>query len=181
MVIAFVGMPGSGKSSAIKIVQNNFAYPSVYFGGVVLDYLKDNNLPITQTNEKQARELLRKQYGFHAMAVLSLDKILSLQQKNGITLIDGLYSFSEYEYLQKHINNLVLVAIHTNRPIRYQRLQQRKVRPLSIQQATDRDVAEIKNLEKGGPIAIADYHLLNNTNFDNFSQNVINTINNLVK
>jgi len=36
-------------------------------------------------------------------------------------------------------------------------------RPATRQQAIARDYAEIENIEKGGPIAMADYYILNVT------------------
>jgi dephospho-CoA kinase len=37
----------------------------------------------------------------------------------------------------------------------------RPERPLTFQEAQERDITEIENVEKGGPIAFADYALLN--------------------
>ena len=45
--------------------------------------------------------------------------------------------------------------------IRHHRLTKRPVRPLTTSEATTRDWAEIENLEKGGPIAIADHYIMN--------------------
>lgn len=45
--------------------------------------------------------------------------------------------------------------------MRYKRLITREVRPLTLEQAKNRDVAEIEKLNKGGPIAIADYIIVN--------------------
>ena len=44
---------------------------------------------------------------------------------------------------------------------RYRRLANRKIRPLSEAEAMSRDIAEIENLHKGGPIALADYLIVN--------------------
>ena len=65
----------------------------------------------------------------------------------------------------------------TNSGVRKQRLSSREVRPLTPEQVDSRDKAEIENLEKGGPIAKADYFILNNSleiklekQFGNFMQ-----------
>jgi dephospho-CoA kinase len=39
----------------------------------------------------------------------------------------------------------------------------RPERPFNTQEIQERDRSEIENLEKGGPIAMADYYLLNNS------------------
>ena len=46
--------------------------------------------------------------------------------------------------------------------LRYARLADRSERPLTAEEAQRRDYQEIENLEKGGPIALADFTLLNN-------------------
>jgi dephospho-CoA kinase len=56
-----------------------------------------------------------------------------------------------------------VVAIYTARSVRYARLSQRAERPLSFEEAELRDYAEIENVEKGGPIAMADYTLVNDS------------------
>jgi dephospho-CoA kinase len=57
---------------------------------------------------------------------------------------------------------LIVLAITTNSSVRYQRLATREFRPLTYEQARSRDISEIENLEKGGPISIADYYIDNN-------------------
>ena len=42
-IIAFVGMPGAGKSSAVDYLTKK-GYPKVYFGGVILQAVKDSGL-----------------------------------------------------------------------------------------------------------------------------------------
>jgi len=47
-----------------------------------------------------------------------------------------------------------------------QRMANREVRPLMPEQVDQRDWAEIENIEKGGPIAIADYFVHNDKDLD---------------
>jgi dephospho-CoA kinase len=56
---------------------------------------------------------------------------------------------------------MYVVAVIASRSIRYERLARRPVRRLSPEEAELRDFAEIEKLEKGGPIAVADYVILN--------------------
>ena len=75
---------------------------------------------------------------------------------------DGLYSWTEYTYLQRAFpRQLYVMAIIAPRGLRHQRLAQRPERPLTPAEALDRDYAEIENVEKGGPIAIADHYIMN--------------------
>ena len=41
------------------------------------------------------------------------------------------------------------------------RLSKRKIRPLTEEEARSRDISEIENLHKGGPIAMADFLVVN--------------------
>lgn len=50
-IIAIVGMCGSGKSVACDILEEK-GYKKVYFGGVTMDKLKEENLSVTPENEK---------------------------------------------------------------------------------------------------------------------------------
>jgi len=125
--------------------------------------LKKRALPVSPENEKEVREDLRRQYGMAAFAVLSLPEIRSLYEKGADVYIDGLYSWEEYKVLNTQFGSaLSLWAINTDKELRYRRLERRKQRPLTIAEAAARDIAEIENLQKGGPIAFADYTLQNN-------------------
>ena len=113
------------------------------------------------------REELRQTHGMGAFAILSLPKIEELLLSGKRVLIDGLYSFSEYKILtEKYGDGLLVLAIFTPRELRYERLARREVRPLSRAQAVSRDYAEIENIEKGGPIALADYTIANDGSKD---------------
>lgn len=160
-VIALVGLAGSGKSEAGKVLQA-LGYTVVYFGGAVLEEVRRRGLEVTAENEREVREDLRRQHGMAAMAILKLPEIERVQAQGAKVAVDGLYSFAEYELLRERLGHrLKLIAIHTPRALRYQRLAARVVRPLSPEQIDQRDYFEIKNLDKGGPIAIADVHLVN--------------------
>jgi dephospho-CoA kinase len=97
-----------------------------------------------------------------AFALLSLPKIEALLGDGKRVLIDGLYSFSEYKILkEKYGDSLLAIAVFTPRALRYERLARREERPLTIEEAVSRDHSEIENIEKGGPIALADYTIVN--------------------
>ncbi|CAK0774830.1 conserved hypothetical protein [Gammaproteobacteria bacterium] len=157
--LALVGMPGSGKSVVTEYLQKQ-GFQRIYFGDRVLNEVKTRGLVLSPENERLVREEMRREHGMAIMAMLSLPVIRSAQGK---VVIDGLYSFSEYRLLRQELGkDLVLIAVVATRVLRYSRLSTRPVRPLTPMQAEERDLAEIEHLEKGGPIAIADYTLLNN-------------------
>ena len=159
--VAVVGMCGSGKSVLCSYF-TDLGWSSVYFGGVAVNELKKNGIPVNEANERQIREQLRRDLGMGAFAIILKDEIFDKLSRGNVVL-DGLYSWSEYVILKELLgDNLIVVAVVTNSGIRKQRLANRPVRPLTAEMVDSRDIAEIENSEKGGPIAKADYYIMNN-------------------
>lgn len=161
-IIAFVGLAGSGKSTAVEYLTEQ-GYPKVYFGGVILDEVKKRGLELTQANEQPIREELREKEGKDFVVKRIITQIHDLVAAGQHRIIaDGLYTWTEYKTLKHEFpGELTVVAVTAPRHMRHHRLAQRPVRPLTEGEATQRDWAEIENLEKGGPIAIADFYVSN--------------------
>lgn len=161
-ILAFVGMPGAGVSSAVAHITAN-GHPRVYTGGVVYDEMRAQNIEITAESQRQFREEARQKHGdeyFMQKSVEQMENLIKAGQK--YIVLDGLYSWSEYRYLKREFpGELTVVAIVAPRKLRHRRLAQRPERPFTEQEATSRDWAEIESLEKGGPIAIADHFIVN--------------------
>ena len=90
--------------------------------------------------------------------------------ENNNVVLDGLYSWDEYKILKSELDNLMVIAIICDKKIRYDRLATRGFRPLTNEEASNRDVSEIENLAKGGPIAYADYYINNNGSIEEYYQ-----------
>ncbi len=159
--LALVGMPGSGKTLCAKHLEARGFY-QFRFGGIVVDEVVRRGLPITPENERIVREEFRKNEGMDVMAKRALPHLYAALETHPVIVIDGLYSFSEYKTLHTEFDSgLIVVAIISSRLKRYERLTKRGERPLTLAEAEERDFLEIERLEKGGPIAMADYTLLN--------------------
>jgi dephospho-CoA kinase len=170
-VISVVGMTGSGKSEVAAIFQT-IGFVPVRFGDVTDEEVKKLGLPLTEENERPVRERLRKEHGMAAYAILSRPRI-DAALKNSNVVVDGLYSWEEYLYLKKvYKDNFIVVAVYASPRTRYKRLGMRKVRPLTPEQAASRDRAEIENLNKGGPICMADYTILNEASVEKMVQQI---------
>lgn len=178
-IICIVGMTGAGKSTvADELVKEGFAY--LRFGQITLDKIKEKDLKVNEANEKQIREDLRKEYGMEAFALLNIPKIDTLLKKSNV-VIDGLYSWSEYKILkEKYSDSLYVIAVYAPPKLRYKRLKNRSVendekkrfRLLTKKEAKARDFAEIENIEKGGPIAMADFTILNTGTIEELKEKV---------
>jgi dephospho-CoA kinase len=173
-IIAVVGMTGSGKSViADELVRKGYKF--LRFGQITLDLVKERGLEPTEENERPIREEVRSKHGMGAYAILNIPKIDDLIRSDNV-VVDGLYSWSEYKILkEKYGNSLAVIAVYAPPDLRYQRLGERKLeqadqalrnRPASKEAAQARDHAEIENVEKGGPIAMADYTLINTGNVE---------------
>lgn len=164
IVLAFVGMPGAGKSEAASYLATK-GIPFVRFGNLTDEAVKEAGLPLTPENERMMREKIRQELGMGAYAIKAKPKIDALLETHDIIAIDGLYSWEEYTYLKQQFPFLTLIHIYAQPNKRYERLSQRPIRPVPLEKCYTRDVAELEKLNKGGPIAIADY-LIENNNHD---------------
>lgn len=161
LILAFVGMPGTGKTEASVYLEKK-GIPFVRFGELTDEGVKEMGLPLVPENEKIFREKIRREFGMGAYAIKAKPKIDALLKNHDVIILDGLYSWEEYTYLKKKFVNLILVNIYAEPTVRYKRLFERHVRPVSLTEARNRDIAELEKLNKGGPIAIADYLIENN-------------------
>ena len=90
-------------------------------------------------------------------------------------MLDGLYSWTEYKILRKEWpTEMTVVAITVPKALRRKRLAERPDRPFDAKASAERDRSEIENLEKGGPIAIADYYVDNSGTIPEFHERFAN-------
>ncbi len=166
-VIAIVGMAGAGKTRAATFF-NEKGFDVFRFGSVIDDGLKEEGLPWTAENNEYYREKIRKELGMAAVAIKMMPKIKDALSQDRKIVLDGLYSWEEYIYLKKEMSNLLLLCIYASPKIRYERLSLRKERTFTMDESRERDIKELENLNKGGPIAIADCLIKNETTGEDF-------------
>lgn len=168
-IVAIVGMCGSGKSVASDILVER-GWKKVYFGGVTMEKLQEEGLEVNPANEKMMRERLRAELGMGAYAKILLPRIKEYAEE-GDTVLDGLYSWDELKILREELGDRInVVAIVVDRKLRYDRLNIRDYRPLTDEEALHRDLSEIENIAKAGPIAHADYYILNNGSIEEYAK-----------
>ena len=172
-IIALVGLAGSGKSSAVEYLTEK-GFPKIYFGGVIYKAMDEAGIEKTWDNQQQFREEIRRREGkdFVIKRVIKNIHDLINAGQNKIVL-DGLYTWSEYKFLKHEFpGQVVVIAIVTPKYLRYQRMAKRIERPMQPHEVDQRDWSEIENLEKGGPIAIADYFIINNGSLEQLHQKI---------
>ena len=171
IVVSIVGMTGAGKTEVAKVFEEN-GFTRIRFGDVTDDEIGERGLELNEKNERYIRELLRKQHGMAAYAKLNQPRINSALTHSDV-VIDGLYSWEEYTFLKAYYGEgFYVVAVWASPRTRYERLTVRLDRRLELEEAMSRDRAEIENINKGGPIAMADFTIINESSVKNLKTEV---------
>jgi len=164
-VVSIVGMAGSGKSEVAMVFEKD-GFKKVRFGDITDEEIKNRGLELNEGNERYGRQQLRKEHGMAAYAKLNLPKIDSLLKSSDV-VVDGLYSWEEYILLKEcYGERFSVVAVWASSATRHKRLANRAERPLTLEEAASRDKAEIENSNKGGPIAVADFTIINEASLE---------------
>lgn len=164
-IVAIVGMNGSGKSEVARAFEEH-GFRRIRFGDITDREIARRGLPLNEESERTIRQLLRKEHGMDAYAKLNLPFIDEALRHSPV-VIDGLYSWDEYKLLKERYGaDLILVAVYASPKTRQSRLPMRKVRPLTPAESLSRDYNEIEKLGKGGPIAMADFTLINESSIE---------------
>ena len=164
-MVSIVGMAGAGKSEVAKIFEKH-GFKKVRFGDITDEEIKNRGLELNEENERYIRQQLRKEHGMAAYAKLNLPRIDS-SLKSSDVVVDGLYSWEEYTLLQEcYGEKCSTIAVWASPATRHERLANRAERPLTPEEAASRDKAEIENINKGGPIAMADFTIINEASLE---------------
>lgn len=164
-LIALVGMPGSGKGTCTDHISEKYNLPLVHFGDMMYEEVQRRGLDNVK-DEKFVREDMRAKEGPAVIAKMVAKKAEGYIANGAHAIVlDGLYSWSEHKYLRdKFGDGLIVIAVAAPRQTRYERVLARTDghrKYTSAEQVETREIDEIEHLEKGGPIAFADYTLVN--------------------
>jgi dephospho-CoA kinase len=173
-IVAFVGLTGSGKTTVVDYLTEK-GYPKVYFGGIFYEAMKEAGLtPGDWAVENPFRKEIRQKEGNDFIVNRAVKQIHSLVAAGQHRIIvDGLYSWTEYKVLKHEFpGELTVIATVSPQHLRKNRLANRPDRPLTAVEVDQRDWAEIENIEKGGPIAIADYFIMNDGDLETLHHQV---------
>lgn len=179
-ILAIVGMSGSGKSVAVDHL-TNLGFPKVYFGGMIYREMERRGIERTPDgeSEKKFREMIRETEGKDWVVKQVVEEtkgLIAAGQKR--VVLDGLYTWTEYKYLKKEFpGQMTVLAVVVDKALRHKRVGKRTERPFNIEEIQERDRSEIENLEKGGPIAMADYYVLNNSSVEDLNAAVDEVLN----
>lgn len=177
-IIAFVGLPMTGKSTARELMQeildeHGIPQDYVHFGSTeeverrneAGEWDPDQSEWTMEQKERFLREQWRAELGMGAMAIKQLAKIGSDINDGKLVLIDNLYSDEERTVLMREFGEdaLLLVATVADWKTRVERGKKRAYRPLTESELAERDQAEIYNLHKAPPVVLARVTIANNS------------------
>ena len=123
-IIAFTGMPFSGKSEAVKIAKE-MKIPVIRMGDMVWEETEKRGLELNDKNVGMIADNMRKQYGMDIWAEKTLEKIKSIKVNEKI-VIDGVRNIEEIETFEEKLgDDFLLIAVQVNDDLRYKRAMNR--------------------------------------------------------
>ena len=136
-IIAFAGMPFSGKSEAVKIAKEK-NIPVIRIGDIVWEETKKQGFKINDKNVGTIANNMRKKYGMDIWAKKTIDKIKKIKDMN-ILVIDGIRNIEEIKTFKKKLGeDFLVIGLQVSDKIRYQRAIKRNRKDDS------KDLAKIK-------------------------------------
>jgi len=123
-IIAFAGMPFSGKSEAVKIAKEQ-NIPVIRMGDMVWEETKKQGLELNDKNVGTIANNMRKEHGMNIWAVKTIEEIKKIKNTN-ILVIDGVRNLQEVETFKRKLgDDFLLVAIQVSDELRYKRAMNR--------------------------------------------------------
>jgi dephospho-CoA kinase len=176
-IIAFAGMPCSGKSEAVQIAKE-MDIPVIRMGDMVWEEVRNRGLYLNEKNVGAIANQMRKDLGMDIWAKRTLDKISQIDKTKQI-IIDGIRNIEEIEAFKKKLGkDFILIAVTATDKTRQRRFlnRGREDDSLDIQDLKDRDKREL-NWGLGTVIASADIIVPNEDDIKEFKKEIRNILN----
>lgn len=175
-IIAFTGMPASGKSEAVQLVKDK-GIPVVRMGDLVWEETKRQGKPLDDKNVGEVADNMREKYGMDVWAKRTVEKIQSLE-KSPLIVIDGVRTMEEIDFFKQELGiDFLVIAIDAANEVRRKRALARGRTDDSkdLKDLEERDKREIRwGLQK--VIADADIVIQNNGSLKAFQKQVLTVL-----
>jgi dephospho-CoA kinase len=172
-IIAFTGMPASGKSEAVQLAKDK-GLPVIRMGDLVWEEIHRQGKALNDKNVGSVASSMRKEYGMDIWAKRTVEKIHSLK-KSSYLVIDGVRNMEEIEYFKKELGiDFFVIAIEAPDELRRKRAiaRGRTDDSKNLKDLEERDKREICwGLQK--VIADADIVIPNNGSIEQFRKKVL--------
>jgi dephospho-CoA kinase len=175
-IIAFTGMPASGKSEAVQLAKNK-RIPVIRMGDMVWEETKRQGKTLDDKNVGEIAHCMREKHGMDIWAKRTVEKIRSLK-KSPLLVIDGVRNMEEIEYFKQELGmDFLVIAIDAPDELRRKRAisRGRTDDSKNLKDLEERDKREIRwGLQK--VIADADIVIPNNGSIENFKKQVLTVL-----
>jgi dephospho-CoA kinase len=172
-IIAFTGMPASGKSEAVQLAKDK-GIPVIRMGDLVWEETKRQGKPLDDKNVGEIAHSMREKHGMDIWAKRTVEKIHSLK-KPPLLVIDGVRNVEEIEYFKQELGmDFLIIAIDAPDELRRKRAisRGRTDDSKNLKDLEERDKREIRwGLQK--VIADADIVIPNNGSLEDFKKQVL--------
>lgn len=122
-LIAFVGMPASGKSEA-AVISRLSGIPVINMGDIVREETARRGLSPTGENIGGTGTALRQEEGMDAIAKRCVPRIRGLDSP--VAVVDGIRNIDEVNYFKSQFgSDFKLIAIHSPFEVRFERVKKR--------------------------------------------------------
>ena len=175
-MLAFTGMPASGKSVAVQIAKEK-NIPVIRMGDAVWEETKKQGLKLDDKNVGCVANSMREKYGNDIWAQRTIEKIKLLHKTDNL-VIDGIRNREEIDFFKKELgSDFVVIAIHASDETRKKRVlaRGRKDDSKEIKDIEERDRREL-GWGIGEVIKSADITILNEGSIDEFRDKIRKTL-----
>ncbi len=125
-VIAFIGYPLSGKSTAAEVARE-LGVPVIVMGDVVREEALRRGVELTDENLGKIASELREKEGMDAIAKRCIPRIREALREKGVVVVDGIRGIAEIRrFKQAFGDDFVLIAIECPMDVRLERAKQRR-------------------------------------------------------
>lgn len=126
-VVVTVGLPGSGKSSHVKVIGEKYGFPQLETGQILLDEISEKGIEITSDNIRKYTEE-KKRISDSYFTEKATETVKSQYRDKRLVFLSGMRAPSEIEFLRREFgeNNVFVIAFLASRKSRYGRIAQPK-------------------------------------------------------
>ena len=156
--MVLTGMPGSGKSEAVKVAEE-MGIPVHHMGSLVKEMVKAKGFEVNRANMQAVADGERRKLGADIWARRTVRLLASAP----MVVIDGTRSLQEVAFFRRELGpNLTVVCVHASPRTRWERIGRRgrEDDPRTFEELRERDQNELR-WGLGEVIATADAMLVN--------------------
>jgi len=171
-ILAFTGMPFSGKSEAVKTAKE-MNIPIIRMGDMIWEEVKNRELKLNDKNVGTIASQMREEHGKDIWARRTLEKLKSVENMSFI-VIDGIRNVEEIDLFKRYLEgDFIVVAVEASDKTRQKRAltRNREDDSKDLQKIKERDKREL-GWGLGRVITSADIVVLNEGSIKDFQKKI---------